>query len=271
MSKLYILGSVYLEEFLDLDSSISKSNTCYVTDSNFNIAGKGYFQSISASKIVDTNFITLIPEPLIAIKDDFKKNNINIDLSKTIKSKVPKKTYLVFENTEKLLIEPASNFKFEKDFILDSLNSLNKDDYLLFQNEVNNLDLILELAKEKTSNIILNLSPLSLSYKNLEIAKYLIFDLFQLVSVYQTKDFKVIVNNLRKTFPDQICIIKNQNKDIYYIKNLKISKVSYPDLNSLIHFEDIFVGAFSAHIASGENLKNSIKNAIKLELEAINN
>lgn len=69
-----------------------------------------------------------------------------------------------------IILFKGSNFENDRKFIHEVLENFYKEDILVLQNEINNLEYLLQLGKERGMRILLNASPVDETLKHMDLS-----------------------------------------------------------------------------------------------------
>lgn len=164
-----------------------------------------------------------------------------------------------------IFLYPGSNEMISKEHIDKTLSNFSKGDFLLLQNEINNLDYIIDKAYKQGMVIFLNPSPFNEKIKNLDLNKisFLVLNEIEAEAFSSCSDaqkallyFKTNYPKLRVmlTLGENGCIYQDENGQIFH----PIFKVNAVDTTAA---GDTFTGYFIAGITKENNVYDTIKHA----------
>lgn len=164
MKKALVFGSVNLDYVYEVDHIVNIGETLSSTSRELCIGGKGLNQAIALSKAgCDTYFAGAIGKTeKDKIVEFFTKNKVNTDNLNSLDVLSGHTIIQIDKNGNNCIILYAgANHKISLEQINDTLNNFEKGDWLILQNEINHLDLIINQAKKRGLVICLNASPIS--------------------------------------------------------------------------------------------------------------
>ena len=177
-----------------------------------------------------------------------------------------------------IILYGGANQSIKKDQIDEVLKNFTQEDYLLLQNEINNLPYIVEKAKQIGMKIILNPSPMNEKIKQLPLHQIDYFllnevEAMQILEMEETEeiDGKYISGLLHEKFPGativltlgskgSVCVSENEyvEQPIYKVKAVDTTAAG-----------DTYTGYFIASILNGKTIKESMDIASKASAIAV--
>lgn len=153
------------------------------------------------------------------------------------------------------------------------LGSFEKGDYILLQNEINNLDLIIEKASQLGIEIILNPSPISDSLKKLPLHKisYFLLNEIEGKELSDKEEPDEILKELRLKYPESVIVLTLGSKGAIYDDNeMRCSHGIYDvDVVDTTAAGDTFTGYFIHEITSGSKPEKALEMAAKAAALAV--
>jgi len=172
-----------------------------------------------------------------------------------------------------IILYGGANHCISREHIEKVLAEFEEGDYILLQNEINNLDLIIEKAAEKGLKIVLNPSPISDSLKKLPLNKISYFILNEIEGQELTgkKDADEILTELRKKYPDAVFVLTLGSKGaVYDDKNIRCRHGIYDvEVVDTTAAGDTFTGYFICEIMSGSSPEKALEIASKASSLAV--
>lgn len=149
------------------------------------------------------------------LKEELEKTGVNTKYIKTVNQNTGHAIIQLDEKGQNcILIYGGANFNITKDQIDETLKNFNKYDYLLLQNETNNLDYTICRAYDREMKIFFNPSPCNDELNSLPLNKIYCFILNEVEGETLTgeKDKNKIINKLHQKYP-QAKIVLTLGKD----------------------------------------------------------
>lgn len=264
--KILNFGSLNIDNVYNVDHFVRDGETISSCSLNHYPGGKGLNQTIAIARAGGDVFHA----GAIGIKDGefledcLKKDKVNIEY--LIKVNEPSGHAIIQINPKgqnAILVYPGSNFKLEKEFIDSTLKNFGKGDFVLLQNEINNVDYIIEKAHELEIKIIFNPSPITGNITSYPLHLVDIFVLNEIEGAILSGENKEdrILNKLTDIYPNAIVILTLGEKGSCYKYKDEFEKFSIYK-NTVVDTTaagDTYCGYFIAGLARKMNISQSIQ------------
>ena len=169
------------------------------------------------------------------------------------------------EGENSIILFKGSNYENDNVYINDVFSHFDKDDILVLQNEVNNLDYLIEHGKEKGMKILLNASPIDEKLKQLDLSciTWLMINETEGMELTGETEPDFILKRLIEKYPDmQIVLTLGTKGSIFKSKEETIFqpciKTKTIDTTAA---GDTFTGYFIASVVKGKTIKTALKTA----------
>lgn len=175
--KILNMGSLNYDYVYSVSHIVRPGETILARKMEVFCGGKGLNQSVALARAGEKVYHAgLVGKDGDLLKKTCADNNIDTTYIKTVEGKSGHTIIQVDENGQNcILLYGGSNQSFTKEYIDDVINSFDKGDWILLQNEVNHLDYIIDRAYEKGLNIALNPSPFNERLKECDLSKISLF------------------------------------------------------------------------------------------------
>lgn len=212
--------------------------------------------------------------------DKLKEAGVNTDFVKVLQD--VRTGNAIIQNDQEgdncILLYGGANQSITKEQIDGVFQNFTREDYLLIQNEINNLPYIVEKAKQTGMKIILNPSPMNEKIKELPLEQidYFLLNEVEAMQILEMEEpekinGKYISGLLHEKFPDativltlgsegSVCISEDE-----YVEQL-IYKVKTVDTTAA---GDTYTGFFIAGILRGKTIKEAMDTASKASAIAV--
>lgn len=226
--------------------------------------GKGLNQSVAAARaganIYHAGFIGTDGDIL---KDILQQSGVKLDFLNHCDSKNGHAIIQVNSQAENcIVIYQGTNGMFSKTYIDSVLEHFSADDFVMVQNEVNNLPYIMESACAKGMQIVLNPSPFDESLRELDLnlVAYLILNETEAAGFFGTQDVEQIVAVARDKYPGMKLVLTLGSKGCVYADEKQM--VSCPAFMvkpvDTTAAGDTFTGYFVAQLAAGRSVRRAL-------------
>jgi ribokinase len=264
MNKILVVGSINLDYVFKVDEMVRKGETIHSHRMDQFLGGKGFNQAIALRRAY--------PEVHLAV-NFFKQDEYLMDAAKELglgiehMRAVDVPTGMAFiqvnqEGDNCIVINSGANAVFTKERFEEILKEFGSGDLLVLQNEINELPLLIQLAKQKGLAVALNPSPfnqniLTLPLKDLD---YLIVNEIEGNQLTHATDPKEILDKLQTLLPNT-CTVLTLGSDGVMAQDhgqtvqLKSRKVKAVDTTAA---GDTFLGFFLGARVSGKDLRSSL-------------
>ena len=226
--KIYSLGSLNIDYVYQVPHFIRPGETLASTRMNTFPGGKGLNQSAALGKagaqVIHGGLVNHSDTFLTSVLDSA---NVDVSRIKTVDTPTGHALIQVTPHGKNcILLYPGANHEFTQDYIEYVLGDADKDDIILLQNEINCLDLIFEVAKQKQISIAFNPSPCDSKLASLPLpqVKWWIFNEIEGQDLTGKSDPDQILSamyemypqsNLLLTLGDKGCRFKNASLDLF--------------------------------------------------------
>lgn len=161
--KVLDFGSLNIDNTYRVDKIVKEGETIACNKFEKFIGGKGLNQAIALKKSgADVMFAGLVGNDDGDLLIDYiEKNNLTHMIKKT--SGPSGHAIIQIDNCgqNSIIVEGGANKKIEKIYVDEVIKGFNKGDYILLQNEINDVDYIVNVASEKGLKVFLNPSPIN--------------------------------------------------------------------------------------------------------------
>lgn len=268
--KIYSLGSLNIDYVYQVPHFIRPGETLSSTHMKIFPGGKGLNQSVALGKAG----AQVIHGGIINHADTFLTSVLHtaaVDISRIKTTNTPSGHAIIQvepSGQNCILLYPGANHEFTQDYIEYVLGDAGQDDIILLQNEINCLDLIFEVARQKDISIAFNPSPYNSKLTKLPLSqvKWWIFNEIEGQDLTGESDPDRILSAMYEMYPQSNLLLTLGDKGCRF-KNasLNVFCPAYPTKAiDTTAAGDTFTGYFLSMI--GENI--SIPDALRIAARA---
>ena len=260
---------------------VKKGETLSAKELNVYTGGKGLNQSIALARAgVETYQAGAIGTDGMFLLEQLKEAGVKTDLVKILGD--VRTGNAIIQNDDEgdncIVLFGGANQAITKEQVDEVFKDFTNEDYLLIQNEINELSYIVEKAKEEGMKIILNPSPMNEKIMKLPLDQidYFILNEIEAMQILEMDkpeeiDGKYIASLLHERFKDATIVLALGSEgsvcisDDEYVEQ-SIYKVKAIDTTAA---GDTYTGYFIAGILNGKTIKESMDIASKASAIAV--
>lgn len=273
--KILNIGSLNIDYVYQVDHMVAPGETLMAFKRDVYCGGKGLNQSIAMSRAgLQVNHAGCIGAEGMMLTDLLKENDVNVDAVEVLMESTGHAIIQVDASGQNcILLYGGANRLLTKEYIDDVLKDYGKDDILLLQNEVNNLDYIIDSAYEKGLQIVLNPSPYDSALDACDMTKISLFLLNEVEGKQMTgyEEPDDILTKLSKIYPNaKVVLTLGENGSVYQYGGERYAQKAYSvDAVDTTAAGDTFTGYFIAGMVEGKSPKECLDLAAKASSIAV--
>ena len=279
--KILSFGSLNIDYVYSVPHFVKKGETLSAKELNVYTGGKGLNQSIALARAgVETYQAGAIGTDGMFLLEQLKEAGVKTDLVKILDD--VRTGNAIIQNDDEgdncIVLFGGANQAITKEQVDEVFKDFTNEDYLLIQNEINELSYIVEKAKEEGMKIILNPSPMNEKIMKLPLDQidYFILNEIEAMQILEMDkpeeiDGKYIASLLHERFKvativltlgseGSVCISDDEyvEQSIYKVKAIDTTAAG-----------DTYTGYFIAGILNGKTIKESMDIASKASAIAV--
>lgn len=265
MARILNFGSLNIDKVYRLKSIVSPGETVAADSYEEFVGGKGLNQSVALARAgADVYHAGLVGELDGKVLTDFLGANSIKSLVKTSPGQSGHAIIQVDEmGQNSIIVEAGANKKLEKSYIDEVFEHFSEDDYLLIQNEINELNHIIKKASEKNMQIYFNPSPIDEHIKEIDflLISTLVINNIEGAALSGKGSKNEILSYFGEKYPNlNVVLTLGGDGGIYVNSEEEIPYVSYPvEPIDTTAAGDTFLGFFMAHMAKGLEVRESLR------------
>lgn len=167
------------------------------------------------------------------------------------------------EGENSIILFKGSNYENSKEYIDQVLVNFDKEDILVLQNEINNLDYLMQCGMQNGMRILLNASPVDEKLKNTDLSNvtWLMLNETEGLEITGESLPEQIVQRLSDKYPSMnIVLTLGTDGCLYYSKSEKIYQPCFhADTIDTTAAGDTFTGYFIASVIAGRSVKDALE------------
>lgn len=277
-------GSLNIDYVYKVNHFVGKGETLSSEELNVFAGGKGLNQAIALSRAgADVYMAGAIGEDgsfLLQILQDAEVNTEYVKVLNQIRT-----GNAIIQNDLQgdncILLYGGANQSITTEQMDQVLKNFGKNDWILLQNEINDLDYLVEKAHEAGIKIVLNPSPMNEKLKKVRLDYIDCFILNEIEAMQliekengheaEDYDLEVIEKQLTELFPDaKIVLTLGEKGSVYLEKDRKINQPVYPvKAVDTTAAGDTFTGYFLSEMVEGKTTKEALEMAAKASAIAV--
>lgn len=279
-----VFGSINIDRTFKLPHTLALGETLLSSSLSIQAGGKGANQAVALSKAgIKTYMAGSIGNDGLWIRDQLKEYGVNTSLIKVKDDCYTGTATILLDNEGRnsIILYGGGNRENDGEYIDKVLSNFEKGDWIVLQNEINNLDFIIMKAKKKGMKICLNPSPfekelLSLPLEEVDLLVLNEVEMQQLMELQISDDIDDYKSKLKElssklhssmlllTLGEKGSLLKNPaHEDILYAPIVKT------DVRDTTAAGDTFLGYFLSSIIDGKPDEEALRRATRASSIAV--
>ncbi len=263
--KILNFGSCNIDYVYSVDHVVQDGETISAVSSEIFPGGKGLNQSISLARAgVLVYHAGIVGEDGQFLLDLMSESGV--DTSMILRSK-KKNGHAIIQldkhGENAIFVFKGTNGDITKDYVDTVLSNFSNGDFLLIQNEINDIEYIIDNAYKKGIKVVLNPSPFSEKLKKIDLNKiaYLVLNKVESIGFFGSFETAIISNFIKEKYPSLKVVLTKGVNGCCFISNNKVCycpayKVNAVDTTAA---GDTFTGYFVALTANGSRPEQALK------------
>ena len=273
------IGSMNIDYVYQVDHFVQPGETLGVLSRTVKAGGKGLNQSIALARagaaVSHAGCIGIGGEFLKKVLDD---NRINTEMLFPVQEAQGHTVIQVDRNGENcILLCGGSNRCISEDHVRKVIQRFSQGDWMILQNEVSRLPLIVNLAAERGMHIVLNPSPFDSSLEGIDYSKveWLLVNETEAKQISGENEPIKVWEKLHEKYPEMSLLITQgrEGSTAFFIhdgetevRHEKAIRVNAVDTTAA---GDTYTGYFVAGLAEGRTLRDCMKRASRAAAIAV--
>lgn len=265
--KILNFGSCNIDIVYNVDHIVKPGETLSAGGVELFVGGKGLNQSVAlANAGARVYHAGCVGNDGGMLKDFMASAGVDLKYLNTVDDKTGQAIIQVDKNGENaIFLYAGANHAVTEEYIDSVLSDFVKDDFLVLQNEINNIEYIVEKAFERGMKIFLNPAPLDTKVADIDLNKIHCIIANEIESSGYTKssDPEAFAEFIKEKYPHLSAVVTlGKSGSIYMDKEAALSQSAYSaDAVDTTAAGDTFVGYFIAEISRGSSPNAALKTA----------
>lgn len=267
--KILNFGSLNVDYVYQVDHMVLPGETQASAGMDIFLGGKGFNQSVALAKAgAGVWHAGIIGEDGADFLKACREYGIHAEHIRTMEGRSGHTIIQVDRDGQNcILLHGGSNRAFTREWIDETLDQFDREDFVLLQNEVNLPDYIIDRAFARGMRVILNPSPFDDGLKACDFSKVYCFLLNEIEGMQLTgeKDLEKIPQRILERYPDaRVVLTLGSDGAVYADRETTIRQESFPtDAVDTTAAGDTFTGYFIAGLMEGSSLERALRTAAK--------
>ena len=263
--KILNFGSCNIDYVYSLEHIVNVGETETTNKLEVFPGGKGLNQSIAIAKAgAKVYHAGCVGYDGGMLKDILQCNGVDIAYLNTVDAKNGHAVIQVSSKGENsIFLYPGSNEMIAKEHIDKVLENFDKGDFLVLQNEINDVDYIVQKAGEKGMCIILNPSPFNEKIRkiNFDMLSYLVINEVELLGISGCSEPEEGLLTLKNRYPTlKIILTLGENGSVLFYGTQELWQSAYKvNVVDTTSAGDTFLGYFVAELSKGTEYSQILK------------
>ncbi len=265
--KILNFGSCNIDIVCGVDHIVRPGETISADTVEHFVGGKGLNQSVAlANAGAKVYHAGCIGADGGILRSFMEEKGINLKYLRVTDGKSGQATIQVDKNGENaIFLYKGANHEITKEYVDSVLSDFSRGDFLVLQNEINNVDYIVEKAYDRGMRIFFNPAPFNDVSAKIDLSKLycIIPNAIESSGYTGSDDYKAFAQLIAKKYPDLTAVI-TLGKDgcVYIDKNCEIRQNAFEVKTvDTTAAGDTFVGYFVAEISRGKEPSDAIRTA----------
>ncbi|HKM44129.1 MAG TPA: ribokinase [Dysgonamonadaceae bacterium] len=220
--KVINFGSLNIDYTYKVDHILIGGETLSAFDRNVYCGGKGLNQSLALARagIAVWHAGSIGRQDGQVLSDVLSASGVNLEYLKIIDNIPSGHTIIQVDQSGQncILVYGGANKMITREQIYQTLSNFSKNDYLVLQNEINEIPYIMELAYKKGIKIILNPSPIDEKIRSLplEYVDFFLVNEIEAAPLAEGNTDLELLDNLQIKYPNSHIVMTVGSRGAYY-------------------------------------------------------
>lgn len=266
--RILCFGSLNLDNVYQVDHIVQPGETTISTSYQRFDGGKGLNQALALGRAnADCCMAGMIGQDGLHLKETLEKSNVKANFVGVSETCNTGSTIIQVDKNgqNSIIVVGGSNQIIDEEYIKNVISNFEPGDFILLQNEINNIPFIMKEAKQKGLKIAFNPSPITdelLEYP-LDLVDILVLNEIEGHELTKEKNYVNILNKLHKLYPNTLVLLTLGKKGALFSDGVNsyshgIYDVKVVDTTAA---GDTFTGYFLASYANNLPIEECLRKA----------
>ena len=267
--KILNFGSLNLDLVYQMPHFVRAGETLSSTAFSRNVGGKGLNQSVALAKAgAQVYHAGLVGEDGEMLRSFLAENGVDVRFVRTVDAPSGHAVIQVEPaGNNCIFLYGGANQRVTEDFIREALDPFEAGDFLILQNEINDIGRIISLAADKGMQVVLNPSPIADNLKSLPLERVSWFILNEIegAELSGRSDAEDVLESLTARYPHaRIVLTLGSEGSVYAGEGRRVHQSAYRvKAVDTTAAGDTFTGFFFAAMAEGADVEEALRRASK--------
>ena len=267
--KILNFGSLNLDLVYQMPHFVRAGETLSSTAFSRNVGGKGLNQSVALAKAgAQVYHAGLVGEDGEMLRSFLAENGVDVRFVRTVDAPSGHAVIQVEPaGNNCIFLYGGANQRVTEDFIREALEPFEAGDFLILQNEINDIGRIISLAADKGMQVVLNPSPIADNLKSLPLERVSWFILNEIegAELSGRSDAEDVLEGLTARYPHaRIVLTLGSEGSVYAGEGRRVHQSAYRvKAVDTTAAGDTFTGFFFAAMAEGADVEEALLRASK--------
>ena len=268
MPKLVNLGSLCIDHVFHVPHISSAGETVASTAYEIHPGGKGLNQSLAAAKAgIDVLHAGCIGQDGAMLVDALVTGGVNVAHVVSLPDSASGSAFIQVDpnGQNAIAITGGANRGIPQSMVSEVLELVTKDDWLLLQNEINDLEFVLEVAQAKGIKVAFNVAPVDgrEQHYSLDAISMLIVNEIEAMALVAASDYQEAFRELTSRYPNMEVVLTLGRDGVIFGHGHDMFDLAAFDVEAADETAagDAFIGYLMASMLQGRSRQAALRTA----------
>ena len=268
MPKLVNLGSLCVDHVFHVPQISSAGETVASTAYEIHPGGKGLNQSLAAAKAgIEVLHAGCVGKDGTMLVETLLNGGVNVDHIASLTDSASGSAFIQVDplGQNAIAITGGSNRRISESMVRATLDLVADDDWLLLQNEINDLELVLSIARAKGIKVAFNVAPVDGREQNyaLDAIALLIVNEIEAMALARTGDYRQALEELTDRYVNTEVVLTLGRDGLLFAHGKETIELEAFDVDAVDETAagDAFIGYLMASLLQGNSQREALRKA----------